>query len=102
MNNWFFYGGLYVLYILMVLALGSNPAKAQTPQCGNTSVMHYQLMERYGEELRETREADVEGGVIELWANPDNGSFSILIYPREGQACMVGAGQHDSLIEHEA
>lgn len=101
MKNWLFYGGLFAANILLVSAGFTTPAEAQGAVCSSTPIMQYELRENHGEELRETRPADVAGGVVELWVNPDNGSFSILIYPSEGQACMVAAGHSDSFIEQE-
>lgn len=101
MNRFFsaLMGNKVAMLALVLIGIGATRSEAQ---CSSTAFVHSELMERYGQELRDIREADVAGGVVELWTNPINGSYSVLIYPRPGYSCLVDSGQSDRLKEREA
>ena len=87
-----------VSFLLMSLAI---PASAQ--HCGPTEAIHTELTDQYGEQLQESRDdPSAPGGVAELWVNHRTGTFTVLVYPQPGIACLVQAGQSDKLISYAA
>jgi hypothetical protein len=88
-----------VSFLLTSLAI---LASAQTT-CGPTEEIHTALTDQYGEQLQESRDAPhVIGGVAELWSNHRTGTFTVLVYPQPGVACLVQTGQSDKLISYAA
>jgi hypothetical protein len=88
-----------VSFLLMPLAI---PASAQTT-CGPTEAVHTALTDQYGEQFQESRaDPSAPGGVAELWINHRTGTFTVLVYPQSGVACLVQTGQSDKLISYAA
>ena len=88
-----------VIFLLMPLAI---PASAQTT-CGPIEAIHTALTDQYGEQLQESRDDPrAPGGVAELWINHRTGTFTVLVYPQPGVACLVQTGQSDKLISYAA
>ena len=84
---------------LMPLAI---PASAQTT-CGPIEAIHTALTDQYGEQFQESRaDPSAPGGVAELWINHRTGTFTVLVYPQSGVACIVQIGQSDKLISYAA
>jgi len=97
--NLYFAPILMAIVVLLVLAI---PASAQT-NCGQTEAIHTALTDQYGEQLQESRDDPrAPGGVAELWVNHRTGTFTVLVYPEPGVACLVQTGQSDKLISYEA
>ena len=96
---------LYFAPLLMAIALMlllAIPASAQTP-CGPTEEIHTALTDQYGEQFQESRaDPSAPGGVAELWINHRTGTFTVLVYPQSGVACLVQTGQSDKLISYAA
>ena len=88
-----------VSFLLMPLAM---PASAQT-SCGPIEAIHTALTDQYGEQFYESRaDPSAPGGVAELWINHRTGTFTVLVYPQPGVACLVQTGQSDKLISYAA
>lgn len=86
---------------LILILIGIMQAEAQSIPCAPTGVMEQQLGAKYGETLRESREAPVPGGIAHLWTNGSTGTYSVLINPQDGLTCLIDAGQSNSLKEQE-
>ena len=88
-----------VSFLLMPLAM---PASAQT-SCGPIEAIHTALTDQYGEQFYESRaDPSAPGGVAELWINHRTGTFTVLVYPQPGVACLVQTGQSAKLISYAA
>lgn len=76
-----------------LLALAADPVKAQgQARCAPRDIMIARLAERYGE----TRQAIGLGGpdtVMELFAAPATGSWTITVTTANGLTCLMAAGQ---------
>jgi len=97
--NLYFAPILMSIVVLLVLAI---PASAQK-SCGPTEAIHTALTDQYGEQLFESRDdPSAPGGVAELWVNHRTGTFTVLVYPKPGVACLEQSGQSDRLISYEA
>jgi len=88
-------GGL--VFVLVAMGWATS---AESQQLGLRCVQHSVWLEhaekRYGETLQSTGKMN-DGGTLEMWANTDNGSWTLLLLPPEGhplagQACSIGAG----------
>ncbi len=74
---------------IVSVCLGSQ-AIAQ-PQCGGYADAVAHLSTAYGESIV-VRGIDGAGAVVEMFANPDTGTWTALIVQPDGTACMVAAG----------
>ena len=93
---------MFAALVLGLMAIyDGQAAYAQGIPCGPTELLEKQLSEKYGEALRDQREADVPGGTVYLWANRDTGRYSILTNPMPGITCLIDAGQSDMLKDKE-
>ena len=91
-----------VLMLLLEIPASAQTASEQTP-CRPTEAIHTALTNQYGEQLQESRDDPrVPGGVAELWVNHRTGTFTVLVYPQPGVACLVQTGQSDKLISYAA
>lgn len=73
----------------LAFALLATPAAAN-PNCGKYADIAKALSEQYGE-------APVERGfaapdLVEWWANPETGTWTIVMYSAHGNACILVAG----------
>lgn len=76
---------------LAVLAgLFAFPAAAQT-QCMSRADFVDLLEGQYGESLR-SYGLEKRRGVVEIWTNRENGSWTIILTLPNGQSCHVGDG----------
>ena len=90
------------LMLLLEIPASAQTASEQTP-CGPTEAIHTALTDQYGEQLQESRDDPrAPGGVAELWVNHRTGTFTVLVYPQPGVACIVQTGQSDKLISYVA
>ena len=60
-------------------------------QCGGYADAVAHLSTAYGESIV-VRGIDGAGAVVEMFANPDTGTWTALIVQPDGTACMVAAG----------
>lgn len=67
-------------------------AAAAGMQCGERASVVAQLQEQFGETQRSI--GFQEGrGVVEVYANDDSGSWTILLTTPEGMSCLMAAGE---------
>jgi hypothetical protein len=52
------------------------------------------LAEQYGEERHGSGYQEANSAIVEIWVNRRTGSWTILRITLDGQACMIGSGQH--------
>lgn len=71
-------------------ALLAWPAVAQ-PQCGPRAGIVAMLTERYGEQPV-AHGLTAGGAIMEMWADPDSGSWAVTAARPNGAMCLVGAG----------
>ncbi|MDO9641332.1 MAG: hypothetical protein Q7J44_22630 [Pseudotabrizicola sp.] len=62
------------------------------PQCGTRDLVLGQLTEKYGETLRGIGVAN-NNSVMEVYASPSSGSWTITVTLPDGRMCLVAAGQ---------
>ncbi|GAB4181973.1 MAG: hypothetical protein OHK0024_21090 [Thalassobaculales bacterium] len=78
-------------FLALALAAWLSPAVAEPPACGPVSAMLAELHQRYGER---PAVAATTGDRPLLWvANPATGTWSLLLQPQPGIACLIAAGQ---------
>lgn len=81
--------------VLFTLALASV-APATPAQPGPPCALRAQVVERLGGMFGETRRAmglGANNAVVEVFANADNGSWSITVTMPNGLTCLVASGQ---------
>lgn len=85
-------------YVLAVLAM-TTAASAQSPQmpCGPSKTMEDHIRDKYGESAIGMGIA--AGGVMALMANPETGTFTVLIRRPDGMSCLLMGGTGFTSIE---
>lgn len=76
-------------------AAGLLLAASQThaaPQCGTRALVLGQLTEKYGETLHGMGMAN-NNSVMEVYASPSSGSWTITVSLPDGRMCLVASGQ---------
>lgn len=103
MNRFFaaYFRNLVSLLVGALIILGAVRGEAQEIPCAPTGIIEQQLTDDYGESLRASREAPVDGGVVHLWTNGPTGSYTVTINPEPGMTCVIDMGQSDSLKERD-
>lgn len=72
------------------LLIASN-ASAQGQNCYETLEAYRVLSENHGE-FRHTSGFDNRGMLVEMWGNPETGSWTALVTHPEGMSCVVAHG----------
>lgn len=72
-------------------AASQEAAPATGPQCGPYAVAKIALEQRYGETRAWLGRVNDEA-VVEIVANPDTGSWTMMIVNPAGVACIVSSG----------
>lgn len=71
----------------------AGPAMAQSARvCAPYPVVAERLAERYAE-ARVGRGLGADGRLLEVWASPETGSWTVLLVAASGTACLVASGQ---------
>lgn len=86
--------------LIALAVLAASPVAAQEPQCGPRDPFVKTLADSYGES-RVGVGIEARGGLVELYADPDDGSWTLLVVRPDGIACMVSEG-HQWTIEAPA
>lgn len=73
------------------LILAATMASA-APQCGTRTLVLGQLTEKYGETLHGMGIAN-NNAVMEVYASPSSGSWTITVTLPDGRMCLVASGQ---------
>jgi len=76
---------------LILLALMTTPANA-APQCGRHDDVAASLATQFGEALHSIGLAQ-DNTVMELYAAPDTGTWTLTVTLPDGTTCLVAAGQ---------
>lgn len=77
---------------LLALMLMATPAAAQVIYCAPHDQLIADLAAKYGE-TRQTTGFDPRGIVIETYANPESGTWTLLTVTPDLTACVVATGQ---------
>lgn len=80
-----------LLVLLAVLLAGALPAPSQA-RCGQRDEVVRRLEHRHGETRRSAALQDGRG-VLELFANAETGSWTILLTTPSGLSCLMAAGE---------
>jgi len=92
---------LFTAATLFGLAATAPPVHAQQALCGLRDTVVDRLASRFSEQL-------VAGGlqnaqsVVEFWASPETGTFTVLISHADGMSCIVSSGTNFHLSLPEA
>lgn len=79
--------------ILLAAGLAAcQPAHAQGSNCAPHSTVVERLAEGYGERVQNRGLADAET-VVETFANPVTGTWTIVVSGMDGTACLVASGE---------
>lgn len=79
--------------ILAALAIAQAvPATAQNNVCGKRDTIVQRLQEKYGE-TRQSMGLQRNNGVVEIFASPESGTWTILVTMPNGMTCLVAAGE---------
>lgn len=80
-------------YILALVAFAALPAHAQqAPMCSDPARAAAYLMTKYGES-RIGVGVRAGGDLMEIFANPESGTWTVLMTRPGGLACMVASGE---------
>jgi hypothetical protein len=75
--------------LVAVLAM-TAPAIAQEAPCGPTGTVEKRINKDYGETL--VGAGIVAGGVLFTTANPQTGTFTVMLRRKDGQTCVLMGG----------
>ncbi|MDO9604970.1 MULTISPECIES: hypothetical protein [Pseudomonadota] len=70
------------------------------PQCGTRDLVLGQLTEKYGETRRSMGLA-ANNGVVEVFASPASGSWTITVTLPDGVMCLVASGHSYEAVTEE-
>ena len=73
------------------MALTAFPARSQPTNCGERAALVERLGSRYGES-RQSVGVAANRSVVEVYANPATGSWSITVPLPNGTMCLVASG----------
>lgn len=76
----------------MTLFLSADNAQAQQMVCGKRDAIIDQLKGKYGETAR-VMGFSQGAGVVEVYANDESGSWTILVTNPSGTSCLMAAGE---------
>ncbi|MEM7506861.1 MAG: hypothetical protein AAF415_08940 [Pseudomonadota bacterium] len=77
---------------LAALAFSANAVSAQQMICGKRDAIIGQLKGKYGETAR-VMGFSQGTGVVEVYANDESGSWTILVTNPSGTSCLMAAGE---------
>jgi hypothetical protein len=63
---------------------------AQQPPCGPTGMVEKRIHDQYGESI--VGAGVVDGGVLFTLANPQTGTFTVLLRRKDGMTCVLMGG----------
>jgi hypothetical protein len=82
--------------LALLLALVPIGAAAQNV-CADVAETRRQLAEKYGEQ-RAFHGLSASGAMVEVWVNPDTGSYTAIRVLPNGKACLVDAGEAGTTV----
>ncbi|MEL6840895.1 MAG: hypothetical protein AAFP85_16530 [Pseudomonadota bacterium] len=77
---------------LGAMMLAANQVNAQTRNCAAHAQVVERLAERYGES-RQSIGLGSDNSMVEMFASPETGSWTITITRPGGPTCLIAAGQ---------
>jgi len=80
------------------LVLATHASQAQTANCGDRTKVVERLASKYGE-VRQSMGLAQNNGVLEVFASPDSGTWTIVITLPSGMTCLVAAGEAFEAVE---
>lgn len=86
---------------MLVAAVPSADAQAQSMRCGDRESVIDRLQTKYGEVQRSVG-LQQGRGIVEIFANPRSGSWTIIITTPEGKSCLMAAGEAFHMLEATA
>ncbi len=82
----------FSLGLLLAATFSAGPAQSQTANCATHETVSDRLAQGYGE-ARQTIALSADNTVVETWANPDTGTWTITVTSAGGLTCLVASGQ---------
>lgn len=76
----------------LILSCGVQPAVAQSQYCAPRDRIVTELTKKHGES-RQSVGLQRNSQVMETWANPSTGSWTIIVSLPTGLSCLVAAGE---------
>ena len=78
---------------VVAMIVGASQAQAQgQPQCAPRAIVLDHLAENFGES-RQSIGMSEQGRVMEVFASPETGSWTVTITLPNGMTCLVAAGE---------
>jgi hypothetical protein len=74
----------------ILICLAPVVASAQQPACGPTGAVEKRIHDQYGETI--VGAGVVAGGILFTLANPQTGTFTVLLRRPDGQTCVMIGG----------
>jgi hypothetical protein len=86
------------LGLILAAAVAATPAFSQSAGCGSHATVSEHLAEGYGES-RQSVALGTDNTLVETWANPETGTWTITVTEAGGPTCLVASGH---AFEHVA
>lgn len=83
--------------LLIAAAVAATPALSQTAGCATHDIVTARLAADYGES-RQTVALGADNTLVETWANPDTGTWTLTVTQAGGPTCLVASGQAFELV----
>jgi hypothetical protein len=80
-----------ILAFALATAAGTAPVPAQTGSCAEHEEMVRHLAEGWGES-RQSIALDASNAVVELFASPETGTWTMTVTRPGGPTCMIASG----------
>lgn len=96
MQRVFFALSLGIAGVLLAL----QAAQAQPANCAKHETVVERLASKYGE-VRQSMGLAQNNGVVEVFASPESGTWTIIITLPSGIACLVAAGEAFEAVDEE-
>lgn len=82
--------------LILLLVFLSFPANAEWAKMAILCMPEKQFSEAANGIFGESPllNGNTDGGSVELWTNPQTGTFGFVFYPGDGTACVVSAGDN--------
>ncbi len=74
------------------LILAATASSAQVNNCNLREIIVERLADRWGES-RQSMALAANGYLMEMWANPETGTWTLTLSPPEGPMCLFATGQ---------
>lgn len=76
---------------ILAFSLAAGAAQAQTGNCADHEAMVRHLAEGWGES-RQSIALDASNAVVELFASPETGTWTLTVTRPGGPTCMIASG----------